>query len=135
MRENVHRQRSTKEEQPPKPRYTQYDRYKEQEKVYFQHFVAEIGKEDEVNFRLAESKKEPVGEALRQMMVEDGWQNITEGGEEGGQDNVVRDGACFGESPSGDEYPSFVCALNPTINQFSYHSHVLQYIRDCLWLE
>ena len=102
MRENLRRQRPTKEEQPPKPRYTHDDRYKEQEKVYFQHLVAEIGKENGVNFRVVESKEEPVGEALRQVMAEEGWQNNTDGEEAGGQDNVVRDGDEYSSSPLAD---------------------------------
>lgn len=71
MREALHRRRSTKEEQQPKPPPTQGEKYKEQEKAYFEHIIAKVGEGDELDSRVEESRDEQA-EELRQVDEEGG---------------------------------------------------------------
>ncbi|KAG9066514.1 hypothetical protein KI688_001742 [Linnemannia hyalina] len=80
MRDHLQQQQPTKEEQQrPTPRYTQHEKYKEQEKAYFEHIIAEVGVENELNFRLEESKEELTGSALQQVDVDGGGQDAVGG--------------------------------------------------------
>ncbi|KAF9939389.1 hypothetical protein BGZ70_006459, partial [Mortierella alpina] len=80
----------TKEEQQqPKPRHTQNEKYKEQEQAYFENIIAEIGVENELNFTMTESGEE-LARGLSKQVDVDG----------GGQDIAGRDGDGFGEASS-----------------------------------
>lgn len=80
MRDHLRQQQPTKEEQQrPTPRYTQHEKYKEQEKAYFEHIIAEVGVENELNFRLEESNEELTGSALQQVDVDGGGQDAVGG--------------------------------------------------------
>jgi len=92
MREELRRRRPTKDEQQSEPQHTQYEQYKEQEKAYFEHIIAEVRTGNGVDFRVVESRDEQAQEELQQVDVE---------GE--GQDNADRDEASLGESSSREE--------------------------------
>lgn len=72
MCEALHRQRSTKDEQQPKPQHTQGEKYKEQEKAYFEHIIAKVGEGDELDLRVEESRDEQAEKELRQVDEEGG---------------------------------------------------------------
>jgi len=103
MCDHLRQQRPTKEEQQqPTPRYTQHETYKDQEKAYFEHIIAEIGEENKLNFRLEESWEELVGSALQQA-----------DGDRGGQDPVGGDGR--GGASSHNSSPLSDTDINTTI--------------------
>lgn len=80
MRDSLRQQRPTKEEQQqPKPRHTQHEKYKDQEKAYLEHIVAKIGVGNELNFTIVESGEELARGSLQQAYVDRGEQDPVDG--------------------------------------------------------
>ena len=76
MRDYLRQQQPTKDEQQQqKPRHTQHEKYKDQEKAYFEHIIAEFGVGNEVNFTMVESGEELARGALQQVDVDGGGYN------------------------------------------------------------
>lgn len=110
MRDHLRQQQPTKEEQQqPKPRHTQHEKYKDQEKAYFERIIAEIGVGNEPNFTIVESREEVVNEALQQGDMDGG-----------GQDTVGRDGDSLGVATSCASSPISDSEIEKTIQTLKH---------------
>ncbi|KAF9920455.1 hypothetical protein FBU30_009717, partial [Linnemannia zychae] len=49
------------------PRHTLHEKYKDQERAYFECIIAEIGDKDELNLRVVESREENIKEKILQV--------------------------------------------------------------------
>ncbi|KAK3839352.1 MAG: hypothetical protein JOS17DRAFT_770448 [Linnemannia elongata] len=110
IRDALRQQRPTKEEQQqPKPRHTQHEKYKDQEKAYFERIIAEIGVGNELNFTIVESGEEQVREALQQVDVD-----------REGQGTAGRDGDNLGEASSHASSPISDTEIEKTIRTLKH---------------
>ncbi|KAK3837716.1 MAG: hypothetical protein JOS17DRAFT_771232 [Linnemannia elongata] len=93
MREELRRRRTTRDERRSTLQDTRYQQYAEDEKVYFEHLIAEVRQDNAVIFKMVEHEEELAEEELHRADVEGNGQISTHGGGNSPRDSSNRDGS------------------------------------------